>query len=128
MVGITDDSSAEDDCSNGNEKSSLLMQKINVLLSYTTTNGYQYRYCVEHLLAALVLLTRVPNDNEFTLLMTTAMNLCGGIVFQTIKASETVNDDDDSDSSAEETDLHYPNASLYHLVVRIFVQLLHRTW
>ena len=89
MVGITDDPSAEDDRSNGNEKSSLLMQKINVLLSNTTTSGYQYRYCVEHLLAALVLLTRVPNDNEFILLMATAMNPCGGIVFQTIKTPET---------------------------------------
>ena len=86
------------------------------------------------------MLTRVPNDHEYTLSMSKVVNSCGGFVLQTIKASETVlkrhcrkDDDDDDDEdcgNGEDIDVpvHYPNVSLHHLVIRLLVQLLHRTY
>ena len=90
MFDTTNDN--DDDGSNHNNDSMLLTKKIEILIQSskqndTIRNSSAVR--TEQLLVALVLLSRVQNDNEFIRLMMMIMESCGDTVHWIVSTKST---------------------------------------
>jgi hypothetical protein len=131
---------SDDGRSGGNE--TLLLGKIEVLL-VVCSNQKQTKICVEQLLVALVLLSRVRNDEEYRRLMIMMMESHGIAIHHIISSepneflfrqshySNCIGNDDgknECNDGVAGIETNTGTSMIYVLILRLLTQLLHRLY